>query len=77
MIVGAGIGVTPVAATLKSIVFHRWKFFIGQCFPDHAYFMWVCGYPDIDAFRWLIRTLKGKPSPARSEFEPARSRLRS
>jgi NADPH oxidase len=58
MVVGAGIGVTPVAATLKSVIFHRWKYFIGQCFPDHAYFMWVCGYNDIDAFRWLIRSIK-------------------
>lgn len=58
MVIGAGIGVTPVAATLKSVVFHRWKYFIGDCYPDHGYFMWVCNYNDIDAFRWLIRILK-------------------
>lgn len=57
-VIGAGIGVTPVAATLKSVVFHKWKYFIGQCFPDHAYFVWVCAHKDIDAFRWLIRTIK-------------------
>lgn len=58
MIVGAGIGATPVSATLKSVVFHRWKYFIGECFPDHAFFMWVCAHRDIDAFRWLIRNIK-------------------
>jgi len=58
MVIGAGIGATPVSATLKSVVFHRWKYFIGQCFPDHAFFMWVCAHRDIDAFRWLIRTIK-------------------
>jgi hypothetical protein len=58
MIVGAGIGVTPVASTIKSVVFHKWKYFIGQCFPDHAYFVWVCAHRDIDAFRWLIRVIK-------------------
>jgi len=58
MVCGGGIGVTPVAASLKSVVFHRWKYFIGQCYPDHAYFFWVCNYNDIDSFRWLIRVLK-------------------
>jgi hypothetical protein len=58
MVVGAGIGVTPVGSVLKSVVFHKWKYYIGQCFPDHAYFLWVCGYQDIDAFRWLIRVMK-------------------
>jgi NAD(P)H-flavin reductase len=26
LIIGAGIGATPVSATLKSVVFHRWKY---------------------------------------------------
>lgn len=58
MIIGAGIGTTPVAATLKSIVFHKWKFNIGKCYPERAYLYWVCGHKDISAFRWLIRTLR-------------------
>jgi len=58
MVIGAGIGVTPVAATMKSVVFHRWKYFIGKAFPDHAYFYWVCGFGDIDAFRWFIKVIK-------------------
>jgi NADPH oxidase len=58
MIIGAGIGVTPVSSTLKSIVYFKWKFGMGACFPDHAYFYWVCAYKDVSAFRWLIRIIK-------------------
>jgi len=57
MVIGAGIGVTPVAATLKSVV-HRWRYHVGDTFPKNAYFYWVCAYRDINAFRWLIRFLK-------------------
>jgi NADPH oxidase len=58
MICGAGIGVTPVASTLKSVVLHRWKYYMGHCFPDNAYFFWVCAHNDIDSFRWLMRFIK-------------------
>ena len=58
IVVGAGIGATPVSSTLKSIVFHKWRVNVGQCFPEHAYFAWVCAHRDIDAFRWLIRTIR-------------------
>lgn len=58
VIVGAGIGVTPVASSLRSVIFHRWKYYIGQCYPDHAYFVFVCAYKDIDGFRWLLRVMK-------------------
>jgi len=58
MVIGAGIGVTPVAATLRSIVNHRWKFDVGKSYPNSAYFFWACSYSDLDAFRWLIRFMK-------------------
>jgi hypothetical protein len=58
IVVGAGIGATPVSSTLKSVVFHKWRVNVGQCFPEHAYFAWVCAHRDIDAFRWLIRTIR-------------------
>lgn len=58
IVVGAGIGATPVSSTLKSIVFHKWRVNVGECFPAHAYFTWVCAHRDIDAFRWLIRTIR-------------------
>jgi NAD(P)H-flavin reductase len=58
MIIGGGIGVTPVSSTLKSILYHRWKISQGTCYPSAAYFYWVVAYDDIDAFRWLLRYLK-------------------
>ncbi|CEP03297.1 hypothetical protein PBRA_003057 [Plasmodiophora brassicae] len=58
MIIGAGIGVTPVSATLRSIVHHRWKFSIGTTFPEHAYFCWIVSHSELDSFRWFIRVMK-------------------
>lgn len=60
MIVGAGIGVTPVCATLQSIVHHLWKFSSGKVYPSHAYFYWVVSYGDIDSFKWMCRIIKRK-----------------
>jgi NADPH oxidase len=58
IIVGSGIGVTPVSATMQQTVFYRWKYNIGDSNPDHAYFAWVCNYNEIETFRWMIRTIK-------------------
>jgi len=58
MVVGAGIGCTPVASTLKSVTQHKWRYYMGKCHPDHAYFFWVMAHHEIDSFRWLIRTIK-------------------
>jgi len=58
MIIGAGIGVTPVASTLKSVVFHRWKYSMGRTFPESAYFIWCCSHAEIDSFRFFVRWMK-------------------
>ena len=58
MVIGAGIGATPLSSCLMSVVFHKWKYTVGACFPEHAHFYWVCGWKDVDAFRWLIRRIK-------------------
>ena len=58
MICASGIGVTPLASTMKSIVFDRWPNGMGRCFPDRARFYWVCSHRDVDNFRWFIRTIK-------------------
>eukprot|EP00475_Leptophrys_vorax_P031583 TRINITY_DN4786_c0_g2_i5.p1 TRINITY_DN4786_c0_g2~~TRINITY_DN4786_c0_g2_i5.p1 ORF type:complete len:847 (+),score=162.76 TRINITY_DN4786_c0_g2_i5:4209-6749(+) len=58
MIIGAGIGVTPVCSTLQSIVHHLWKFSAGVVYPSHAYFFWVVSYNDIESFRWMVRIVK-------------------
>jgi Ferric reductase NAD binding domain len=41
-----------------SVVFHKWKFAVGDCYPEHAHFYWICSHQDIDAFRWLLRRIK-------------------
>eukprot|EP00457_Paulinella_chromatophora_P002090 gb/GEZN01002094.1/.p1 GENE.gb/GEZN01002094.1/~~gb/GEZN01002094.1/.p1 ORF type:complete len:821 (+),score=43.14 gb/GEZN01002094.1/:95-2557(+) len=58
VIVGAGIGVTPVAATLKAVLFHRWKYSLGRTYPQSAYFVWVCSHRDLFSFRWFVRAMK-------------------
>merc|ERR1712176_102507 len=57
MIGGAGIGVTPLRATLQSVA-HRFKYSIGCSFPDHAYFFWLVSHKDIKTYMFMIRTLK-------------------
>ena len=58
IIIGAGIGVTPVRATLQSIVYFRFKRGIGQTFPDNAYCCWIVNYKQLDAYRFMCRSLK-------------------
>ncbi|ETO05244.1 cytochrome b-245, beta polypeptide [Reticulomyxa filosa] len=58
MIVGAGIGVTPVRATLQSIVYYRFKRGIGHSFPDHAYCVWIVNWEQLAAYRFMVRALK-------------------
>lgn len=58
IIVGAGIGVTPVRATLQSIIYFRFKRGIGQTFPDSAYCVWIVNYKQLEAYRFMCRSLK-------------------
>ena len=58
MICASGIGVTPLASSMKSIVFDKWPKSRGKCYPARAHFFWVCSHRDVDAFRWFIRTIK-------------------
>jgi len=58
IIVGAGIGVTPVRSTLQSIVYFRFARGIGKSFPDNAYCVWIVNFKQLDAYRFMCRTLK-------------------
>ena len=58
MVCASDIGVTPLASTMKSVVFDKWPNGLGRCFPDRAHFFWVCSHRDVDNFRWFIRTIK-------------------
>jgi NAD(P)H-flavin reductase len=58
MLVGGGIGVTPLASSMKEIIFKTWKYSIGQSYPDKAYFYWMVAHNELDSFRWFMRTIK-------------------
>jgi hypothetical protein len=58
MICASGIGVTPLAAALKSTIRFRWKYSVGHAFPDRANFFWVTSHTEVESFRWIIRTIK-------------------
>jgi predicted ferric reductase len=58
MICATGIGVTPLAATLKSVVHHIWRVSSGVTYPSHAAYYWVCSYKDIRSFKWFVRTMR-------------------
>ena len=58
VIIGAGIGVTPLRATLQSIVYFRFKHGVGNTYPNNAYCVWVVNHKQIDAYKFMCRTLK-------------------
>lgn len=57
MVVGGGIGVTPVRATLFSIV-HRFKYGLGMSYPDHAYLYWLVRHKDLKTYMFMMRTIR-------------------
>merc|ERR1711988_1163218 len=52
--VGAGIGLTPVASVITSIVKYRWKKDIS---PEILHMYWVVRADDVDSFQWLVHLL--------------------
>jgi len=58
MVCAAGIGVTPLAASMKSILNYRWRYHTGKTFPDQVDCYWVCSYRDLKMFRWFVRTIR-------------------
>ena len=50
-----GIGVTPLASSMSSIVLHRWRLYSGKKYPDRATFVWCCSHKDVQSFRWLVK----------------------
>jgi NAD(P)H-flavin reductase len=58
MIIGTGIGVTPLISTLNSIVHFLWRSGDTQKKPKHVYFYSVFKHRDIKSFRYLISQVK-------------------
>lgn len=54
MLVGAGIGLTPCASILASLIKYKWK-------KNHSteilHFFWVVRYDELDSFQWFIHLL--------------------
>ena len=71
-----GIGITPLAASMKSIVAHRWRLYSGKTYPDRATFCWICSHRDIKSFRWFIKLVHSMQDTifdyvnTRSSFRP-------
>lgn len=58
MVCASGIGVTPLSSAMKSIAFFKWKYALGQAYPDQATFVWITSHKELRSFRWFIRTVK-------------------
>lgn len=54
MMVGAGIGLTPVASVVSAIVKYRWK---KEISPEILHMYWVVRAGDVDSFQWLVHLL--------------------
>jgi len=58
IIVGGGIGVTPLRATLQSLVHYKFKFDLGRSFPNFGYFHWGLRWADLPTYSFMFRTFR-------------------
>ena len=58
MVVGAGIGVTPLSACMRQVVQYEWGISVGQTFPSRVFFVWLVAHGDLDGFRWMLRLIR-------------------
>jgi NADPH oxidase len=54
MIIGAGIGLTPCASILTSLLKFKWK---KGFTPEIMHFYWLVPQGDVDAFQWLVHMI--------------------
>lgn len=54
MIIGAGIGLTPCASILSSLLRYRWR---KDHKPEILHFYWIIRQSEIDSFQWFIYVL--------------------
>jgi len=52
----AGIGLTPAASVLRSLVQFRWRA-DANCWPHSIYFCWLCAASEVPAFEWFAQEL--------------------
>lgn len=54
MVIGAGIGCTPCASILCSLLKYQWR---KDAKPEILHFYWVVRQADVDSFQWFIHML--------------------
>lgn len=54
MIIGAGIGLTPVSSIMKAVLRQKWKL---GFFPHRVHFYWIVRHSEVDSFTWFIKLL--------------------
>jgi hypothetical protein len=54
MMVGAGIGLTPVASVVSAIIKNRWRAGVK---PEILHMYWVVRANEVDSFQWLVHLL--------------------
>eukprot|EP00511_Aplanochytrium_stocchinoi_P012236 CAMPEP_0204877332 /NCGR_PEP_ID=MMETSP1348-20121228/48134_1 /ASSEMBLY_ACC=CAM_ASM_000700 /TAXON_ID=215587 /ORGANISM="Aplanochytrium stocchinoi, Strain GSBS06" /LENGTH=331 /DNA_ID=CAMNT_0052034187 /DNA_START=540 /DNA_END=1535 /DNA_ORIENTATION=+ len=54
ILVGSGIGLTPSASILRSVLRHKWK---KGYYPETIRFCWILRANEIDSFHWFIELL--------------------
>jgi ferredoxin-NADP reductase len=54
VIVGAGIGLTPSASIIRSVLLYKWRHGFN---PTQLTFVWIVRQNEIDAFQWFLAAL--------------------
>jgi len=58
VLIGAGIGVTPMNAVLEQLIEHVWVTEEeSEIETRHAYAVWLCPYRDVNSHRWFAQRL--------------------
>eukprot|EP00929_Paragymnodinium_shiwhaense_P114352 TRINITY_DN82718_c0_g1_i1.p1 TRINITY_DN82718_c0_g1~~TRINITY_DN82718_c0_g1_i1.p1 ORF type:complete len:1291 (+),score=150.61 TRINITY_DN82718_c0_g1_i1:131-4003(+) len=52
ILAGAGVGLTPAASILQSLLAHRWRK-DEAAWPRALYFAWLCPASDVSAYKWF------------------------
>lgn len=55
MLVSAGIGITPAAATMRSFLKYKWRFGYK---PHNLHFYWIVSHRDVPAWKWFVHQIK-------------------
>uniref|UniRef100_A0A7S3LKL7 Ferric reductase NAD binding domain-containing protein n=1 Tax=Aplanochytrium stocchinoi TaxID=215587 RepID=A0A7S3LKL7_9STRA len=66
ILVGSGIGLTPSASILRSVLRHKWK---KGYYPETIRFCWILRQNELDSFHWFIELLADLSARVQSDRE--------